>query len=97
MMFCAFRHPAFTLPASTNASQHNLRAFVASLGSDVADLPSSPPPDCRILSIIAGLMDKLGISLGQTPRVVDAPLPEGGELIILCTSHKLTLCSSLPA
>lgn len=30
-------------------------------------------------NIIAGLMNKLGISLGQTPRVLDAPLPDGGE------------------
>lgn len=32
-------------------------------------------------NIIAGLMDKLGISLGQTPRVVDVPLPGGGEYL----------------
>ena len=27
-------------------------------------------------NIIAGLMDKLGITLGGTPRVVDVPLPD---------------------
>jgi hypothetical protein len=38
-------------------------------------------------NIIAGLMDKLNISLGETPRVVDVPLPGGGEFYkIECTT-----------
>lgn len=31
-------------------------------------------------NIIAGLMDKLEITLGVTPRVVDVPLPDGESL-----------------